>query len=376
MSLFELQAWLGHCSPHSTQHYARITPVTLTQAYTDAGYFARNVRSIEVLLDRDAITNGASRQRRAVRVLRPLSRLLLLQLLRAMPAPDGVRPLRLLPPQGRPAQAQLLEAKDGLQRCSCRSRSPTRSGPRSRAISTAIDRLLATLAGSTYPDRLIDQSSAAMPFIRALRSRTSDDRFHPSRAALAPPRPARRRVARRTACAAVRHPPRARRARAIAQGHARARGADRSRRRSRVPRPAPGRRSPSTRAPATGSAAGLNSMAAPTACAGWTSTFAEAASRRSRRRPGHDPFLDRRHERSGVAPRAPQDLAGALSRCGQSRAASARRRCAGSPPTAPHAAPPRAPSSRSAENGSCRLDRLFRTRSQSLPQPTRAPDRS
>ena len=58
MSLFELQAWLGHSSPYSTQHYARITPVTLTGAYTDAGYFARNVRTIEVLLDRDAITNG------------------------------------------------------------------------------------------------------------------------------------------------------------------------------------------------------------------------------------------------------------------------------------------------------------------------------
>ncbi|MGI8902929.1 MAG: tyrosine-type recombinase/integrase [Solirubrobacteraceae bacterium] len=58
MSLFELQAWLGHSSPHSTQHYARITPLTLTKAYTDAGYFARNVRTIEVLLDRDAITNG------------------------------------------------------------------------------------------------------------------------------------------------------------------------------------------------------------------------------------------------------------------------------------------------------------------------------
>jgi integrase len=58
MSLFELQAWLGHSSPHSTQHYARITPLTLTKAYTDAGYFARNVRTIEVLLDRDAITNS------------------------------------------------------------------------------------------------------------------------------------------------------------------------------------------------------------------------------------------------------------------------------------------------------------------------------
>jgi hypothetical protein len=62
MSLFELQAWLGHSNPSSTQHYARITPLTLTKAYTDAGYFARNVRTIEVLLDRDAITNGQAVQ--------------------------------------------------------------------------------------------------------------------------------------------------------------------------------------------------------------------------------------------------------------------------------------------------------------------------
>jgi hypothetical protein len=60
MSLFELQAWLGHSSPQSTQHYARITPVTLTKAYTDAGYFARNVRAIEVLLEHDAIDAGAA----------------------------------------------------------------------------------------------------------------------------------------------------------------------------------------------------------------------------------------------------------------------------------------------------------------------------
>src|SRR5436305_3367262 len=60
MSLFELQAWLGHSSPSSTQHYARITPHTLTKAYTDAGYFARNLRAIEVLVDRDAVESGAA----------------------------------------------------------------------------------------------------------------------------------------------------------------------------------------------------------------------------------------------------------------------------------------------------------------------------
>jgi integrase len=60
MTLFELQAWLGHRSPLSTQHYAKITPNTLTRAYTEAGYFARNLRTIEVLVDRDAVASGAA----------------------------------------------------------------------------------------------------------------------------------------------------------------------------------------------------------------------------------------------------------------------------------------------------------------------------
>ena len=60
MTLFELQAWLGHRTPQTTQHYAKITPNTLARAYTEAGYFARNIRTIEVLLDRDAVTSGAA----------------------------------------------------------------------------------------------------------------------------------------------------------------------------------------------------------------------------------------------------------------------------------------------------------------------------
>jgi integrase len=60
MTLFELQAWLGHRTPNTTQHYAKITPNTLTKAYTEAGYFARNMRTIEVLIDRDAVTSGAA----------------------------------------------------------------------------------------------------------------------------------------------------------------------------------------------------------------------------------------------------------------------------------------------------------------------------
>jgi Phage integrase family len=60
ITLFELQAWLGHRSPQSTQHYTQITPTRLAQAYADAGYFARNLRTVEVLIDRAAVQTGAA----------------------------------------------------------------------------------------------------------------------------------------------------------------------------------------------------------------------------------------------------------------------------------------------------------------------------
>jgi integrase len=55
LTLFEVQAWLGHSTPQSTQHYARLTPTKLARAYTDAAYFQRNLRTIDVLIDRDAV---------------------------------------------------------------------------------------------------------------------------------------------------------------------------------------------------------------------------------------------------------------------------------------------------------------------------------
>lgn len=54
LSLFELQAWLGHTSPQATQYYAAITPTKLARSFDRAGYFERNVRTIEVLIDQTA----------------------------------------------------------------------------------------------------------------------------------------------------------------------------------------------------------------------------------------------------------------------------------------------------------------------------------
>lgn len=60
MSLFELQAWLGHRTPTSTQQYARIAPTKLARSYASAEYFQRNLRMVAVLIDQDAIMRGAA----------------------------------------------------------------------------------------------------------------------------------------------------------------------------------------------------------------------------------------------------------------------------------------------------------------------------
>ena len=60
MSLSELQAWLGHRSPATTQSYVALEPTRLAKAYADAGYFARNVRAIEVLIDQDVLKSAAA----------------------------------------------------------------------------------------------------------------------------------------------------------------------------------------------------------------------------------------------------------------------------------------------------------------------------
>jgi len=58
MTLFELQQWLGHTTPAATQHYAKIAPTKLAKSYADAGYFGRNLRAVEVLIDRDVVRHG------------------------------------------------------------------------------------------------------------------------------------------------------------------------------------------------------------------------------------------------------------------------------------------------------------------------------
>ena len=135
MTLFELQAWLGHSSPSSTQHYAQITPTKLTKAYTDAGYFARNVRAIEVLLDRDAITNG---QAGAGQPLSSTSSgTATAPTASSSNARTGWRaPAATSTSRSPPARRSCSRPRTASSGCSSRSRSPTTSAPPSRVTAT------------------------------------------------------------------------------------------------------------------------------------------------------------------------------------------------------------------------------------------------
>lgn len=60
LSLADLKEWLGHKHYSSTRHYAAILKRKLSAAYRKADYFARNVRTIQVLIDRETILSGAA----------------------------------------------------------------------------------------------------------------------------------------------------------------------------------------------------------------------------------------------------------------------------------------------------------------------------
>ncbi|WP_238598466.1 tyrosine-type recombinase/integrase [Saccharothrix sp. ALI-22-I] len=60
LSIADLKEWLGHKHFSSTRHYAAILQRRLTAAYRKADYFARNVRTIQVLIDRETILSGAA----------------------------------------------------------------------------------------------------------------------------------------------------------------------------------------------------------------------------------------------------------------------------------------------------------------------------
>jgi len=169
MTLFELQAWLGHASPETTQHYAKITPNTLTSAYRDAGYFERNVRAIEVLLDRDAVTSGQAATGQPWQYYDLGHGLCTYTFFEQCPHRMACAKCDFYTPKDS-TKAQLLEAKDNLQRMLVTipltddERDAVDDGQ--AALDRLLDRLsdVATPAGPT-PRQLTAQPGRLLPLI-------------------------------------------------------------------------------------------------------------------------------------------------------------------------------------------------------------------
>ena len=161
MTLFELQAWLGHRSPATTQHYARITPTTLAKAYRDADYFARNVRTIEVLLDRAAVQSGAAADGAPWQYVDLGHGYCTYSFFEQCPHRMACARCDFYVPKAS-ARAQLLEAKTGLQRMLATITLTEDERAAVEDDAAAVARLL---------DRLADAPTPAGPTPRALRQR-------------------------------------------------------------------------------------------------------------------------------------------------------------------------------------------------------------
>lgn len=59
VNAFQLMEWLGHKNLASTLSYVRTSPTRVAKAYADAGFLSRNLRTIDVIVDREAVRSGA-----------------------------------------------------------------------------------------------------------------------------------------------------------------------------------------------------------------------------------------------------------------------------------------------------------------------------
>ncbi len=167
MTLFELQAWLGHRTPSTTQHYAKISPNTLAKAYTEAGYFARNIRTIEVLVDRDAVTAGAAAAGHPWQHYDLGHGWCSYTFFEQCPHRMACARCDFYTPKGT-TKAQLLEAKDNLQRMLASI--PLTDDERAAVDDghTAVDALLARLADVPTPAGPTPHELGAPPTVTLL----------------------------------------------------------------------------------------------------------------------------------------------------------------------------------------------------------------
>ena len=60
LTIFELKEYLGHKHLYSTQHYVKVDPTKLASRVAQANYLEQNLATVEVLLDQEAVLNGAA----------------------------------------------------------------------------------------------------------------------------------------------------------------------------------------------------------------------------------------------------------------------------------------------------------------------------
>jgi hypothetical protein len=166
MTLFELQAWLGDSSPASTRHTHRSHRSRSPGAHTDAGNVARN---IEVLLDRDAVTNGHAGQGGPFEFYDLGHGYCSYSFFEQCPHRMACARCDFYLPKPS-SQAQLLEAKDGLQRMLVEIPLTDDERAAVEGDTAAIDRLVNRLAQTPTPAGLTPRSAGS-----------SDHEQHPAR---------------------------------------------------------------------------------------------------------------------------------------------------------------------------------------------------
>lgn len=151
LTLLELMEWLGHRHPGTTMHYVKVAPTKLAKAYADAGYFARNVRAVEVLIDREVVESGAAAAGEPWRFYDLGHGYCTYQFFDQCPHRMACAKCAFYRPKGS-GQAQLLEGKANLLRL--KQELPLLEDERAAVDDgvEALERLLARLADTPTPD--------------------------------------------------------------------------------------------------------------------------------------------------------------------------------------------------------------------------------
>jgi integrase len=176
MTLFELQEWLNHRSPRSTQYYTKITPTKLAKAYQDAGYFARNLRTVEVLVDRDAVASGTAAAGQPWQYYDLGHGWCTYTFFEQCPHRMACARCHFYAPKDS-TRAQLLEAKTNLQRMTAAIPLTDEERAAIDDGQDALDRLLARLADTPTPagpsPRDLAASATQLPIVGITNSRSA-----------------------------------------------------------------------------------------------------------------------------------------------------------------------------------------------------------